>query len=58
VVAVNGLGGFSGDTSGRKLEVKSWLLSHETRKPRPCSPQAFESGSLPDYPDGLFPDAV
>jgi len=29
VVAVNGLGGFSGDTSGRKLEIKRWLLRHE-----------------------------
>jgi methylated-DNA-[protein]-cysteine S-methyltransferase len=38
VVAANGLGGFSGDTSGRKLEVKRWLLNHEeARKPRPRS---------------------
>jgi methylated-DNA-[protein]-cysteine S-methyltransferase len=29
VVAANGLGGFAGDTSGRKLEVKRWLLRHE-----------------------------
>lgn len=29
VVAKNGLGGFSGKTSGRMLEVKRWLLSHE-----------------------------
>ena len=29
VVAVNGLGGFSGDASGRKLEIKRWLLCHE-----------------------------
>jgi methylated-DNA-[protein]-cysteine S-methyltransferase len=35
VVAVNGLGGFSGDTSGRKLAVKRWLLQHEARQPRP-----------------------
>jgi methylated-DNA-[protein]-cysteine S-methyltransferase len=29
VVAVKGLGGFAGDASGRKLEVKRWLLRHE-----------------------------
>lgn len=29
VVAAKGLGGFSGDTSGRKLAVKRWLLMHE-----------------------------
>jgi methylated-DNA-[protein]-cysteine S-methyltransferase len=29
VVAVHGLGGFAGDTSGRRLEVKRWLLAHE-----------------------------
>jgi methylated-DNA-[protein]-cysteine S-methyltransferase len=29
VVAANGLGGFAGDTSGRKLAVKRWLLMHE-----------------------------
>lgn len=58
VVAVNGLGGFSGDTSGRKLEVKRWLLSHEASKPRLCSQQTFESDPLPEDPRGLFPDAV
>ncbi|MCG6859767.1 MAG: methylated-DNA--[protein]-cysteine S-methyltransferase [Chromatiaceae bacterium] len=29
VVARNGLGGFAGDSSGRKLEAKRWLLCHE-----------------------------
>lgn len=29
VVAASGLGGFAGDTTGRKLEVKRWLLRHE-----------------------------
>jgi methylated-DNA-[protein]-cysteine S-methyltransferase len=29
VVGRSGLGGFAGDTSGRKLAVKRWLLSHE-----------------------------
>jgi len=29
VVSATGLGGFSGDTSGRKLAVKRWLLRHE-----------------------------
>lgn len=29
VVAVGGLGGFAGDTSGRKLAIKRWLLEHE-----------------------------
>ncbi len=29
VVASNGLGGFAGDTSGRRLEAKRWLLRHE-----------------------------
>ncbi|MFB1489000.1 MULTISPECIES: methylated-DNA--[protein]-cysteine S-methyltransferase [unclassified Thiocapsa] len=58
VVGVKGLGGFSGDISGRKLEVKRWLLSHEARKPRPRSEQAFEPGPLPEFPRGFFPDAV
>lgn len=58
VVAVNGLGGFSGDTSGRKLAVKRWLLSHEARKPRPCSRQAFESDPPPEDPRSQIPDAV
>jgi methylated-DNA-[protein]-cysteine S-methyltransferase len=29
VVAKRGLGGFAGDTSGRKLAIKRWLLRHE-----------------------------
>jgi methylated-DNA-[protein]-cysteine S-methyltransferase len=29
VVGVQGLGGFAGDTSGRLMCVKRWLLSHE-----------------------------
>jgi len=29
VVAADGLGGFAGDTTGRKLAVKRWLLRHE-----------------------------
>jgi methylated-DNA-[protein]-cysteine S-methyltransferase len=29
VVAKSGLGGFAGDTSGRRLAVKRWLLAHE-----------------------------
>ncbi|MCU7854054.1 MAG: methylated-DNA--[protein]-cysteine S-methyltransferase [Candidatus Thiodiazotropha sp. (ex Monitilora ramsayi)] len=29
VVAVNGLGGFAGERSGKKLEIKHWLLRHE-----------------------------
>jgi methylated-DNA-[protein]-cysteine S-methyltransferase len=29
VVAVSGLGGFAGDTSGRRVAVKRWLLRHE-----------------------------
>lgn len=29
VVAAKGLGGFAGDRSGRKLEIKRWLLHHE-----------------------------
>ncbi|MCB2264142.1 MAG: methylated-DNA--[protein]-cysteine S-methyltransferase [Candidatus Thiosymbion ectosymbiont of Robbea hypermnestra] len=29
VVAGNGLGGFAGDASGRKLAIKRWLLRHE-----------------------------
>ncbi|MCU7842866.1 MAG: methylated-DNA--[protein]-cysteine S-methyltransferase [Candidatus Thiodiazotropha sp. (ex Monitilora ramsayi)] len=31
VVAANGLGGFAGERSGRKLEIKRWLLRHEGR---------------------------
>lgn len=29
VVAAQGLGGFAGDTSGRRLAIKRWLLRHE-----------------------------
>lgn len=29
VVAVNGLGGFSGETQGHKVDIKHWLLTHE-----------------------------
>lgn len=29
VIAKNGLGGFAGDTSGKLLEIKKWLLNHE-----------------------------
>lgn len=29
VVAATGLGGFAGDTSGRRLDAKRWLLRHE-----------------------------
>lgn len=29
VVGAQGLGGFAGDTSGRRLAVKRWLLRHE-----------------------------
>ena len=29
VVGVKGLGGFAGERSGRKLEIKRWLLHHE-----------------------------
>ena len=29
VVGANGLGGFAGERSGRKLAVKRWLLQHE-----------------------------
>jgi methylated-DNA-[protein]-cysteine S-methyltransferase len=29
VVAVNGLGGFAGDTQGKLLQIKKWLLQHE-----------------------------
>ena len=32
VVGATGLGGFAGDTSGRKLDVKRWLLRHEGAK--------------------------
>ncbi|HFE38455.1 MAG TPA: methylated-DNA--[protein]-cysteine S-methyltransferase [Gammaproteobacteria bacterium] len=31
VVAKNGLGGFAGETSGLLLDVKKWLLAHESR---------------------------
>lgn len=32
VVARRGLGGFGGDTDGRRLALKRWLLEHERRK--------------------------
>ena len=31
VVAAGGAGGFMGDSRGRALEIKSWLLCHEAR---------------------------
>ncbi len=31
VVAAGGAGGFMGDSGGRALSIKSWLLSHEAR---------------------------
>jgi len=37
VVAGKGLGGFAGDSSGRKLAVKRWLLRHEGALP-PATP--------------------
>ena len=30
IVAKNGLGGFAGETSGQLIEVKQWLLNHES----------------------------
>lgn len=38
VVAADGLGGFAGDTSGRRLAVKRWLLRHEGALPGPEAP--------------------
>lgn len=29
VVAQNGLGGYFGETSGKKIDVKAWLINHE-----------------------------
>lgn len=29
VVAANGLGGYSGQTHGRQIDIKRWLLAHE-----------------------------
>lgn len=29
IVAANGLGGYSGQTRGRQMQIKRWLLSHE-----------------------------
>ena len=29
VVSASGIGGYSGETSGDKLQIKSWLLQHE-----------------------------
>lgn len=40
VVAANGLGGFSHQTSGFLIEAKTWLLRHE------CLPLEQEAGSL------------
>lgn len=39
VVATSGLGGFAGDTTGRKLEVKRRLLSHEGVAHLPGEPE-------------------
>lgn len=30
VIAENGLGGYSGETTGRLLDIKRWLLQHES----------------------------
>jgi methylated-DNA-[protein]-cysteine S-methyltransferase len=32
VVAKNGIGGFSGKTSGSKISIKEWLLNHERQQ--------------------------
>jgi len=45
VVAGKGLGGFAGDSSGRKLAVKRWLLRHEGALP-PATPPVSKR-SLP-----------
>ncbi len=58
VVAASGLGGFAGDTTGRKLDVKRWLLNHEAVKPRPRSKAPDEADSLPEHSGRLFHDAV
>ena len=29
VISANGLGGYAGETSGRQLDIKRWLLNHE-----------------------------
>lgn len=29
VVAANGLGGFAGETTGTRMDIKRWLLAHE-----------------------------
>lgn len=34
VVSANGIGGYSGDTSGDLLDIKRWLLEHEGAMPR------------------------
>jgi methylated-DNA-[protein]-cysteine S-methyltransferase len=34
VVGAQGLGGFAGDSSGHRIEVKRWLLDHEGAGPR------------------------
>jgi methylated-DNA-[protein]-cysteine S-methyltransferase len=33
VVGAHGLGGFAGDTNGRLIAVKRWLLRHEGALP-------------------------
>jgi len=38
VIAGKGLGGFAGDTGGRKLAVKRWLLRHEGALPAETPP--------------------
>jgi methylated-DNA-[protein]-cysteine S-methyltransferase len=37
VVGKQGLGGFAGRTSGPKLQLKIWLLTHEGVLPRPAT---------------------
>ena len=32
VIAANGMGGYSGQTSGAQLTIKSWLLAHESQR--------------------------
>ena len=31
IIAIHGLGGFSGESSGKLIEVKKWLLNHEAK---------------------------
>ena len=58
VVSASGRGGFMGHTSGEPLEIKEWLLTHESKTHCSRVTVVYESGgsnsSIDDFIDSLW----